>query len=638
MSKWLVQMTCLFLLVNHLLAIEQERQLIGMKENLISRLEMIEMNMINKEESSNWNKSFLKDTVHSMFQFTYDNYMLNAFPLDELNPIDCKGRGVDYDDETNININDSLGDFMLTLVDAMDMLVIMNNRSEFLNAISIVIDYLHFDKENLIQVFESNIRIIGGLLSAHLIIVDEGKPFGDFTFRHESQSYESIVYHRHMKPEEFLKKWKTRQIGSERKWIAYDNELLELAKELADRLLVAFDNSTFALPQPRVHLREKKAIGSQSNVAAVGSLIVEFGLLTKLTGDSRYYEKAKNCALVLWSLKSKRTGLLGNTLNIPLEANTLPTWINPMSGIGAGIDSFFEYLIKASILFGDNHFLKMFNDLYKSMKRLLKTENDDGFIFFANHNMFDGKLSNYWIDSLQASFPALLILNGEIDEAKTLYDFHYYIWKKYHMFPERFDVMAGEANVKFYPLRPEFVESTYYLYLSTNNEFYMKIATEIVRDLLKFTLATCGFATVHDVNIKNHEDRTESFFLSETLKYLYLIFDTNSVVNKKSFQLKSIFNTEGHLLLINREFQGGNIRRNLSNMVVVQDEQLTDNLLLHSLIRQHGYPYANSYYVEDYIELIENELDRIEQNPLKNVCKKFLNSPFQKKNYNQSTN
>ena len=50
-----------------------------------------------------------------MFQFGYDSYMKYAFPADELNPIDCTGRGPDVDNPSNININDVLGDYSLTL-------------------------------------------------------------------------------------------------------------------------------------------------------------------------------------------------------------------------------------------------------------------------------------------------------------------------------------------------------------------------------------------------------------------------------------------------------------------------------------------------------------------------------------------
>ena len=56
----------------------------------------------------------------------------------------------------------------------------------------------------------------------------------------------------------------------------------------------------------------------------------------------------------------------------------------------------------------------------------------------------------------------------------------------------------------------------------------------------------CGYATVHDVHDKSLEDRQESFFLSETVKYLYLLFDIDNPINTDN--MKYVFSTEGHVL------------------------------------------------------------------------------------------
>ena len=60
-----------------------------------------------------------------MFYHGFNNYMRYAYPLDELDPIGCKGRGPDLDDPTNININDVLGNYSLTLIDSMDTLAVL---------------------------------------------------------------------------------------------------------------------------------------------------------------------------------------------------------------------------------------------------------------------------------------------------------------------------------------------------------------------------------------------------------------------------------------------------------------------------------------------------------------------------------
>ena len=110
--------------------------------------------------------------ARKMFDFGYNCYMDCAFPQDELDPIHCRGRGPDVANPDNININDVLGDYSLTLVDALDTLAIMGNASEFRRAVQLVVDHVNFDKPNTVQVFEANIRVLGGLLSAHLLMED----------------------------------------------------------------------------------------------------------------------------------------------------------------------------------------------------------------------------------------------------------------------------------------------------------------------------------------------------------------------------------------------------------------------------------------------------------------------------------
>ena len=110
-----------------------------------------------------------KESARKMFYFGYDSYMRHAFPQDELNPIDCTGRGPDVSNPLNLNINDVLGNFSLTLVDSLDTLAILGNSTEFKNAVKIVTEQVHFDLNSTVQVFETTIRVLGSLLSAHLL-------------------------------------------------------------------------------------------------------------------------------------------------------------------------------------------------------------------------------------------------------------------------------------------------------------------------------------------------------------------------------------------------------------------------------------------------------------------------------------
>ena len=69
-----------------------------------------------------------------------------------------KGRGPDYSNPNNININDSLGDYLLTLVESLTTLIVIGNSTEFQRATKLVIKNLNFNKNNTVQVFESTIR------------------------------------------------------------------------------------------------------------------------------------------------------------------------------------------------------------------------------------------------------------------------------------------------------------------------------------------------------------------------------------------------------------------------------------------------------------------------------------------------
>ena len=135
--------------------------------SLNRKMSVIDYTRIYKRKIENYNQYLyfaenerirLKEMTKAMFEFGYDNYMKHAYPLDELDPIHCTGRGPDYLNLNNINVNDALGDYMLTLVDSLTSLAILGNSSEFKRAARLVIDNLSFDKNNTVQVFEATIR------------------------------------------------------------------------------------------------------------------------------------------------------------------------------------------------------------------------------------------------------------------------------------------------------------------------------------------------------------------------------------------------------------------------------------------------------------------------------------------------
>ncbi|KAH7643995.1 er degradation-enhancing alpha-mannosidase-like protein 4 [Dermatophagoides farinae] len=460
------------------------------------------------------------------FIFAYDNYMKHAFPADELNPVYCRGRGPDFDDPSNININDVLGNYSLTLIDTLDTLVVMRNYSEFHRAVKLVIDTVNFDNDAIVQVFEATIRVLGGLLSAHLLITDNRLLFGP----------------------DIRPPW-------------YNNELVSLAKDLAERLLPALETSSTGLPYPRVHLREGVPNStlchwckSETCPAGAGSLLLEFGILSRLTGDFRFEIAAKRAINTLWGLRAK-TGLLGNSIDVESAE-----WLGEISGIGAGIDSFYEYLLKSWIYFGEQTYWEMFKESYDKIKiynrrgRQYCNSGIGQHPMYVNVNMHNGRTMTTWIDALAAAWPAVQLLAGDVEESICTHMVFFNIWRKFGLLPERYNWHQSEPELSFYPLRPELAESTYQLYQATKNPFYLHVGRTILESINKYTRSNCGYATVHDVQEKSLEDRMESFFLSETCKYLYLLFDKENPLNKHSNEYY-LFSTEGHIFPLNNELR-----------------------------------------------------------------------------------
>ena len=101
----------------------------------------------------------LRDEAAALFTHGYDSYMKHAFPADTLKPLSCAGA-------------DDWGSMSLTLLDTMDTLALMGNATEFERGVRYCVEHLSFDRDDTVSVFETNIRALGGLISAHLLALD----------------------------------------------------------------------------------------------------------------------------------------------------------------------------------------------------------------------------------------------------------------------------------------------------------------------------------------------------------------------------------------------------------------------------------------------------------------------------------
>uniref|UniRef100_A0A673B731 alpha-1,2-Mannosidase n=1 Tax=Sphaeramia orbicularis TaxID=375764 RepID=A0A673B731_9TELE len=438
-----------------------------------------------------------------MFDHAYGSYMKYAYPADELMPLSCKGR-VRGQEPNRGDIDDSLGKFSLTLIDTLDTLVVLNKLDEFENAVRKAVKDVRLDNDVVVSVFETNIRVLGGLLGAHVMA-------------------------------DLL-----RQRGERMQW--YQDELLHMAKELGHRLLPAF-NTTSGLPYPKVNLRygvlnplSRTGTESDTCTACAGTMILEFAALSRLSGESVFEEHARKALDVLWERRQRGSDLVGTVINIHNGE-----WVRRDSGVGAGIDSYYEYLMKAYILLGDNVFLERFNIHYSAIMKYISQPP-----LLLNVHMHNPTVSvRSWMDSLLAFFPGLQVLRGDLKPAIETHEMLYQVTKQHKFLPEAF---TTEFRVHWgqHLLRPEFAESTYYLYKATGDPYYLRVGQSIVEKLNAYARVPCGFAAVQDVRTGTHEDRMDSFFLAEMFKYLYLLFSEKSQlpINMDDY----IFTTEAHLL------------------------------------------------------------------------------------------
>eukprot|EP00039_Didymoeca_costata_P007976 m.106193 g.106193 ORF g.106193 m.106193 type:complete len:796 (-) comp13899_c0_seq1:126-2513(-) len=455
--------------------------------------------------------------VKELFHHGFDAYMKYAYPADELMPLTCQGRvrGVT---SSRGDIDDALGRFSLTLVDTLDTLVVLGEEESFLRHVELVVNEVKFDRDLVVSVFETNIRVLGGLLGAHAMMQE---------LKQRVKNAGPLSPLRN-------KSWTRMPI-----FIGYRNELLDMAIDLGDRLMFAFDTKT-GLPYSRINLKRglcKESLANDATcTACAGTLLLEFGALSRYSGNPKYERAARRAMEALWSRRGKTTSLVGETINI-----TSGSWRRTDAGVGAGIDSYYEYLLKAYIMLDDKVYLDIFNEHYDSVMKHLK----HGPFMVTTHMDNPKSISRRHMDSLQMFWPGLQVLKGDLKPAIETYDMYYQLAEKHGLFPEAF-TFDLEVHWGNWPLRPEFAESTYFLYRATGDPHYLEAGKKILRNLEKYAKVKCGFAAIKDVKKKTHEDKMDSFLLAETFKYLYLLFvDPEDVeINLDDY----VFTTEAHLL------------------------------------------------------------------------------------------
>mmetsp|Transcript_23810 Transcript_23810/g.66056 ORF Transcript_23810/g.66056 Transcript_23810/m.66056 type:complete len:630 (+) Transcript_23810:124-2013(+) len=443
------------------------------------------------------NEQRAQHIVNAM-QHAWDSYVRYAWGQDELLPLSKKGKA-------------SFGGLGATIIDSLDTLHIMGLNSRFNQAKEFVLN-LNFDRNYDASVFETTIRILGGLLSANDLT-------GDTLFLHK-------------------------------------------AEELADRLLHAFETPT-GIPWNQLNLHTLRGqnpgwTAKMSTLAEFGTEQMEFFMLSAKTGKSVYRNKAE-APISLLHQRYPEKGLM-------------PIYINPHTGqfgteqvsFGALGDSYYEYLLKVWILFGKND--EMFRAMWvkamdEMLERLIHKTTPSGFTYIAELSRSGGLVHK--MDHLACFVPGMLALGvhheavsgakGEryLQVAKDLTETCHQMYKRMPcgIAPEYIEARNGQDFVyndrgSFNLQRPEAVEAFFILYRVTGNPKYQEYGWEVFSAFETFTKVDDGYTGIRDVRRTppQRDDTMQSFWLAETLKYLYLLFSPPDKMSLDDW----VLNTEAH--------------------------------------------------------------------------------------------
>ncbi|XP_042295187.1 mannosyl-oligosaccharide 1,2-alpha-mannosidase IC [Sceloporus undulatus] len=444
--------------------------------------------------------------VKEMMKFAWDNYKQYALGKNELRPLTKNG-----------HIGNMFGGLRgATVVDALDTLYVMELQEEFQEAKDWVEKSFDLNVNGEASLFEVNIRYVGGLLAAYYLT-------GEEVFKSK-------------------------------------------ALELGEKLLPAFSTPT-GIPRGVINLGSGMswswgwASAGSSILAEFGSLHLEFLHLSALSGNPVYTEKVMNIRKVLNRIE-KPQGLYPNFLS-PVTGN----WVQHHVSIGGLGDSFYEYLIK-SWLMSDKRDVEaktMYDNALEAIEKHLVKKSSGGLTYIAE---WRGGILDHKMGHL-ACFSGGMIALGAQHAAEEQKQRHMelaaeitntchesYARSETKLGPEAFrfdsgaEAMATRLSDRYYILRPEVVESYLYLWRLTHDPKYRQWGWEAVQALEKNCRVEAGFSGIRDVyaTTPSHDNMQQSFFLAETLKYLYLLFCEDDVLSLEDW----VFNTEAHPLPVNR--------------------------------------------------------------------------------------
>ena len=425
------------------------------------------------------NRQALGDDVRDEMRWAWSNYREHAWGKDQIKPLTG---GV----ESFPLKNHHLG---LSLVEALDTLWVMGLDAEFAEGVDWVKRELSFDVDGDVSVFETAIRLVGGLLSA----------------------------------------W---HVGG-------DPVLLAKARDLADRLMPSFEASPIGIPHRFVNLKTGALRGSETNPAETGTFLPEFGILSRATGDDRYRAAAKKALVSMFDRRSK-IGLLADSIDCMTGE-----WKSRRATIGPPSDSYYEYLWDGWDLLGDRDCLAMYRTLTAAILKYHPAE-IGGHLWFPDVDSETGKRINWEQDELGSFYGGLLAQGGAAETGAA----HTRSWsalqQKYGVLPEEIDVGSGKVISATNSLRPELADAAFNHWLLDRRDEWRLIIRDHYLAMKRWNRARYGYADLADVtaNPKIQKDSCPGYWWSEQMKYYYLAFADCPRVDYRKLYLS----TEGNVL------------------------------------------------------------------------------------------
>ncbi|MEV8098406.1 glycoside hydrolase family 47 protein [Kitasatospora sp. NPDC085879] len=418
--------------------------------------------------------------IRDEFVHSWEGYKRAAWGYDEVRPV-SGGR------------NDFFADgrtFGLSMVEALDTLWLMELDDEVALAADWIENELDPAQDADVQVFETIIRLVGGLVAGYLCTGRQ--------------------------------------------------PLLDRGRELADRLLPAFTRSPTGMPYRYVNLRTGAVSGNTSPLAEIGSNILEFGMLSKLTGNQKYWDAARRAMRAVFDRRSA-LGLLGTTLNVETGRWTDTTSCAP----NPPVDSYYEYLWAGAELFADRELGDWYKLLIGAVLRY-QLEHQGGYAWYKQVDYGTGRTTGRGASELGSFFPGLLGKGEDMDAAVDYYNTWTMILDNNPVVPEAIDYGNATVRSARNDLRPEYVNSSFDLWMLTGEQRFKETAYAYFAGLRDRLRVPGGYTVADDVTTEplRRGDLTPGYWFAENTKYLYLMFAAAPRFDYRS----GLLSTEGKLM------------------------------------------------------------------------------------------